>query len=309
MVSCMRVGMALPVTVAGLWDAPDTLEDWSRAIDDGPFSSIGFGTRIAGDIPDLVALLGAVAAWTNRVPILASVTPQLYEPVLLAKSLATVDRIAHGRLDVALGVGGRDDDYRALGVDPTTQNVHQLADRARTMRWAWRGDHLTDTALPVGPRPVRPDGPALLISSYGLQAALSAATWADGLIHVVAGPGEEELEEVAEVFKQARERWAEAGRPPPRLVTAFWFALDEVAPAGARAQVREHVLDYLDYVPPAYAAELAERAGFTGTTGELGTVLRRIEDLGADEVHLIPTGTDVRQVGVVAEMLRGRLAS
>jgi alkanesulfonate monooxygenase SsuD/methylene tetrahydromethanopterin reductase-like flavin-dependent oxidoreductase (luciferase family) len=299
----MQVGMALPVTVAGLWDEPGTLESWARAVDEGPFASIGFGTRIAGDIPDLVALSGAVAAWTRRVRIRVAVTPQLYDPVQLAKSLATVDRLSEGRLEVSLGVGGRDDDYRALGVDPTTQNVHQLADRARAMRWTWHGDHLTDTVRPVGPPPVRPEGPELLISSYGRQAALSAAPWAGGLVHVVSGPGDEELEEVADVFKQARERWAEVGRPPPRLVTSFWFAVDEAAPYGARAQVREHVLDYLDYVPRDFAEGLAERAGFAGSAAGLALVLERIAALGADEVHLIPTGLDVEQVARVAEVV------
>lgn len=293
--------MALPVTVAGLWDEPDTLHRWARAVDDGPFCSLGLGTRIAGDIPDLVALLGAVAAWTRRVRIRAAVTPQLYEPVPLAKSLATVDRLSGGRLEVSLGVGGRDDDYRALGVDPTTQNVHQLADRARALRWAWRGDHLTDTVRAVGPPPVRPEGPELLVASYGLQAALSAATWADGLVQVVAGPGDEELEEVADVFEQARERWAQEGRPAPRLVTWFWFALDETAPAGARAQVREHLVDYLDYAPASYVEELSARAGFAGPVADLGGLLDRLAALGADEVHLIPTSVDVAQVRLVAD--------
>ena len=42
------------------------------------------------------------------------VVPQLHDPVLLAKSLATADLLSEGRLTVGLGVGGRDEDYRAV---------------------------------------------------------------------------------------------------------------------------------------------------------------------------------------------------
>lgn len=292
--------MALPVTVAGLWDTPDTLERWARAVDEGPYATLGFGSRVDGEVPELVALLGAVAAWTSRVRIRASLTPQLFNPVQLAKALATVDRVSGGRLEVALGVGGRDDDYRALGVDPATQTVQQVEARARSLRWTWRGDHLTDTVRPIGPTPTTPDGPDLLVTSYSLPAALSAAPWASGVVHVVAGPGEAELRELAEVFTWARELWAERGRPAPRLVASFWFALDECAAEGARAQVRDHLHDYLDYLPSAYVSELGETAGFAGTAGELTALLERLACLGADEVHLIPTSTDPAQLDVLA---------
>ena len=44
-----------------------TLKAWARAIDDGPFSSLCWGERIAFDNPEAVTLLGALAAWTARV--------------------------------------------------------------------------------------------------------------------------------------------------------------------------------------------------------------------------------------------------
>ena len=79
--------------------------------------------------------LGALAAWTRRVPLVMTVVvPQLHDPVMLAKSLATGDMLSGGRLTVALGVGGRHEDYRAVGADPSTQTMRQLADRAETLK-------------------------------------------------------------------------------------------------------------------------------------------------------------------------------
>jgi len=42
-------------------------------IDDGPFASLCFGERIAFDNPETPTLLGALAAWTNRVRLVTTV--------------------------------------------------------------------------------------------------------------------------------------------------------------------------------------------------------------------------------------------
>ena len=64
-----------------------TLKAWARAIDDGPFSSLCWGERIAFDNPEAVTLLGALAAWTDRVRLVTTVmVPQLHDPVMLAKA-------------------------------------------------------------------------------------------------------------------------------------------------------------------------------------------------------------------------------
>jgi alkanesulfonate monooxygenase SsuD/methylene tetrahydromethanopterin reductase-like flavin-dependent oxidoreductase (luciferase family) len=255
---------------------------------------------VASAAPETTALAGAVAAWTRRVRIRCAFTPQLHSTIWLTKSLATLDRISLGRIEASLGVGPRDEDYRALVIDPARQNVQELATVARRMRWLWQGDHLTDTMRPIGPPPYHPPGPPLLIHSQGVASALSGSGWADGIEHTVLGPGETELEELAEVFGTARALWAAEGRPVPRLVASFWFALEETARPDARAQVAEHVREYVDWTPPAFLDDLVTRAGFAGTGSELADLMRRIEDLGADEVTLIPTSADVAQLDVLA---------
>ena len=80
--------MTMPVMEPDL-DA-QVLRDWARAIDDGPFSALCWGERIAFDNPESLTLLGAVAAWTDRVRLVTTViVPQLHDPVMLAKADVT----------------------------------------------------------------------------------------------------------------------------------------------------------------------------------------------------------------------------
>jgi hypothetical protein len=77
--------MTMPILQPDL-DAP-ILRAWARAIDEGPFASMCFGERIAFDNPGILILLGAVAAWTDRVQLVSTViVAQLRDLVMLAKA-------------------------------------------------------------------------------------------------------------------------------------------------------------------------------------------------------------------------------
>ncbi|MGH3560797.1 MAG: hypothetical protein ACRDTN_03055, partial [Mycobacterium sp.] len=64
-IAVMQVGMTMPVMEPDL-DAA-MLRAWAHTIDEGPFSSLCWGERIAFDNPESLTLLGALAAWTDRV--------------------------------------------------------------------------------------------------------------------------------------------------------------------------------------------------------------------------------------------------
>jgi alkanesulfonate monooxygenase SsuD/methylene tetrahydromethanopterin reductase-like flavin-dependent oxidoreductase (luciferase family) len=294
----MQIGMTLPVMEPDV-DA-DVLETWCRAVDDGPFSSLCFGERMAFDNPDALTLLGAVAAWTSRVEVLTTVVvPQLHDPVMLAKALATADVLTKGRLTVGLGVGGRREDYVAVAADPATQTMAELASRALTMKRVWSGEKVTEAVRPVGPPPVQPGGPSLLVGTLGPKTLRSAVTWADGLAGVSM---DLDLVAIESLFEVARVAWSEAGRTVPRLATSTWFALDD-GDGSARDQVHRHLLHYMNWLPVSLVDPLARVSGFAGTEAELRDLLKRLEDLGTDELHLIPTGSDVSQVERVAALL------
>ena len=292
------LGLMLPVMEPDI--VPDTLRTWARAIDAAGFDSLAFGERIAFDNPDLLTLLGAVAAWTERVPITTTVVvPQLHDPVLLAKALATADRLCGGRLTVGLGVGGREEDYAAVGADWSTRRIADLETRVRTLQRVWAGENLTGATRPVGPSPHRPDGPPLLVGSHGRRTVAAAAAWADGL----AGMSLDlDLAASAELFAVARDAWAQAERPAPRLTTSFWFALSETSD-DPRGQIHRHLRHYMNWIPVELVDALAPSAGFAGSVDELRDVLASFAEIGADEVQLIPTSDDPRQVDLLAGLL------
>lgn len=297
----MQIGMTLPVMEPDLWaSGPDTLEKWARAIDDGPFSSLCFGERMAFDNPETLTLLGAVSAWTSQVRLVTTViVPQLHDPVLLAKSLATGDQLSRGRLTVGLGVGGREEDYRAVGADFATQTMRGMASRVEVMKRVWAGEQVTEAMRPVGPPIVQAGGPPLLVGSMGPKTIRSAAAWADGLAGVTL---DLDTVAVAGLFDIARSAWSDAGEPAPQLTTSFWFALDD-GDGSARAQVHRHLRHYMNWIPAEFVDAMAPTTGFAGTEAELREVLARFEAIGTDEVQLIPTGSDVAQVHRVAEVV------
>jgi alkanesulfonate monooxygenase SsuD/methylene tetrahydromethanopterin reductase-like flavin-dependent oxidoreductase (luciferase family) len=289
--------MTMPVMEPDL-DAAK-LKSWATTIDDGPFSSLCWGERIAFDNPDSLTLLGALGAWTERVQLVTTViVPQLHDPVLLAKALATGDMLCDGRLTVGIGIGGRDEDYRAVGADPTTQTMRGMAERVDIMRRVWAGEKITESVLPVGPAPTRPGGPPLLIGTIGPKTVRSAAVWADGLAGITM---DLDVAKQNELFDVARQAWDAAGKPKPHLATSFWFALG--AGEQARAQMHTHQRRYMNWIPAEFVDAIAPTTGWTGTEDELAAILRKFADIGTDEVHLIPTSSALDQLQSVADIL------
>jgi hypothetical protein len=275
------------------------LRDWAQAIDEGPFSSLCWGERIAFGNPDALTLLGALAAWTHRVPLITTVVvPQLHDPVLLAKALATGDMLCDGRLTVGVGVGGRHEDYLAVGADPATQTMREMAHRVETMKRVWAGEKLTDSVLPVGPRPVQDGGPRMLVGTIGPKTLRSAASWADGLAGITL---DLDVAKQNELFEVGRTAWAQAGKPAPHLATSFWFAFGE--PEAARAQIHRHLRHYMNWIPVDFVDAMAPGTGWAGTADQLAEVLGAFAAVGTDEIHLIPTSSDLGQLRQAAEVI------
>lgn len=277
-----------------------TLREWASVIDNGPFSSLCWGERIAFDNPECLTLLGALAAWTDRVRLVTTVVvPQLHDPVMLAKQLATGDMLSGARLTVGLGVGGRHEDYHAVGADPATQTMRGLTDSVAVMRRVWAGEKITDSVVPVGPPPVLDGGPELLVGTMGPKTVRSAAVWANGLAGTTL---DLDVDKQNELFEIARQAWAQAAKPKPHLATSFWFAIGDDAQE-ARAQIHRHLLHYMNWIPAEFVDAMAPSTGWSGNDDELLAVLRKFADIGTDEIHLIPTSSDINQLRRVAEVV------
>jgi len=204
-----------------------------------------------------------------------------------------------GRLTVGLGIGGRVEDYRAVGADQATQTMRGMAESVAVMKRVWAGEKITESVLPVGPAAVQPGGPPLLVGTMGPKTLRSAAAWADGLAGTTL---DLDVAKQNELFDVARAAWAEAGKPKPHLATSFWFALGSVD--DARHQVHRHLRRYMNWIPAEYVDAMAPSTGFAGSEEELVALLRKFEAVGTDEIQLIPTSSDLGQLPRVADVIR-----
>jgi alkanesulfonate monooxygenase SsuD/methylene tetrahydromethanopterin reductase-like flavin-dependent oxidoreductase (luciferase family) len=292
----MDIGMTLPVMEPGL--NRELLLDWIQRIERGPYASLAFGERIAFTNPEVMTLMGACAALTQRVRLVTTVVVlPMHDPVMLAKQAATIDMLSDGRLTLGVGIGGREEDYRSIGADLGRRANASLGDLVRTLRRVWAGEKVVDGVLrPIEPAPVQPGGPPVLAGAMGPRALHLAARWADGVCGFSWGPS---LDEIAGSLELARAEWKQAGRPEPRLCTGFWYALGE----DARAQLQTHLRRYLNWLDPREVEASLPSSGFAGSPAELRDFLRRIEDLGAHEVMLVPTTADPDEVDRVAQAI------
>jgi alkanesulfonate monooxygenase SsuD/methylene tetrahydromethanopterin reductase-like flavin-dependent oxidoreductase (luciferase family) len=280
----MEIGVALPQMATGY--GPGTTVDWARRIDAGPFSSVSAGERVTFDNPEMVATLGACAAVTERVRVLANlwVLPQ-HPMAMVAQQIGTLDQLASGRLEVAVGVGGREHDYRALGSDFSGRH-RRLDEKVTELKALLAGQPPFPGADPVGPPTVQPDGPVILAGAMGPKAMKRAASWADGIsAFSIGGDGEE----IARTNELAEACWREAGRDtPPRKVSGCFVA---VGVPDAEEVLRSFTARYLSFLGRELADAIA-RTARTSSEDALADVLAGAEKAGCDEFILVPATTD-----------------
>jgi alkanesulfonate monooxygenase SsuD/methylene tetrahydromethanopterin reductase-like flavin-dependent oxidoreductase (luciferase family) len=283
----MQIGLTLPSFVAGV-DRATTLE-WCRRIEDGPFSSVSVGERIAYPSHELVATLAFAAAATERVRILPTVgVLPTHETVRFAKQMATIDVLSGGRLTVGVGVGGREDDYRATSA-AFAGRFARLDEQVALMRSVWRGEEVIDGLPPVGPVPVQAGGPPVLSAAMGPKSMARTATWADGIAGFDLGP---DPAGVDGLFRRAEAAWAEAGRTDrPWLATSTWFALGP----GAEERLSGYAHRYLSNFGEKTASSLAKLCRLSDP-GLLRDTIVAIGETGCDELILVPTTDDVTEI-------------
>ena len=291
----MHVGLNLPVMAPGVTRA--LVLDWCRRIDDGPFSSLAAGERITFPNPEIMVTMAAAAVATARVRlVLTALVLPMHSAVLAAKQVATLDVLSGGRVTLGVGVGAREEDFRAVGAVFDRRLLSRLEAGVTTLRRAWAGERVVNGAPPVEPYPIQPGGPPILAASLFPRSIRRAARWADGICGFSFAP---DREEVAAAFELARRAWREAGRDaPPRLVTSCWFALGP----SARRQIDAYVHRYLDFLGPGVPDAVAPICRVTSGAA-LRDVLGQLADLGADELLLVPTTWDPAEVDRVADVL------
>jgi alkanesulfonate monooxygenase SsuD/methylene tetrahydromethanopterin reductase-like flavin-dependent oxidoreductase (luciferase family) len=111
-----EVADADPRAIARLAQRAEALGYASVWLPDHLLPPAPFGD-VYGGVHEALMLLANIAARTERVTLGTSVLIlPLREPVLLGKQVATLERLAPGRVILGVGVGWQEDEFAALGV-------------------------------------------------------------------------------------------------------------------------------------------------------------------------------------------------
>jgi alkanesulfonate monooxygenase SsuD/methylene tetrahydromethanopterin reductase-like flavin-dependent oxidoreductase (luciferase family) len=291
----MQVGICLPYSEPGI--TRQTLVDWCRAIENGPFSSLSCGERISGaDTMEMRAMLAGAALLTERVRIAPSlyVLP-MHSAAWAAKEVATLDVLSNGRVDLVVGTGGRPQDYRAVGADWSSREA-RLEAQVATLRRIWSGEPAYDGGEPIGPKPVQPNGPRIIGGFAGPKAIARSARWADGLYGFsITG----EAGEIQQKMDAAEAAWTAAGRATqPWKVGGFWYSLAD----GAEGHLRRYVFEYLRIAGEEVACQVAAAMTRFNPDAVLDT-MRAMKATGIDELYMVPASADVAEVERLAELV------
>jgi alkanesulfonate monooxygenase SsuD/methylene tetrahydromethanopterin reductase-like flavin-dependent oxidoreductase (luciferase family) len=135
----MRFAIAIPQVVTdGSFD-PAAMRNYLAEAEEFGFESAWTGEQVLGTLPLLSPLevLSYAAAYTQWIRLgCAMLVSPLHNPVHLAKTIATVDQLSRGRLDVRLVTGGPFRMFSAFEVDPTSY-LARLTQGLELMRQLW----------------------------------------------------------------------------------------------------------------------------------------------------------------------------
>ncbi|MFI0448777.1 TIGR03619 family F420-dependent LLM class oxidoreductase [Actinomadura sp. 6N118] len=235
----------------------------------GPGGPVMDPPEAFASVYDPLDTLAYVAARTTRVTLGTSVLVSLFQnPVILARRIATIDRLSGGRLVAGIGQGWMEQEFAAAGV-PMSRRGAGFEEHILAMRAVWgpnpvrfEGRRYQIPESEIGPKPVRPGGPTLLIGAAVPAAVERAARLGAGVTLVIF-----DFDATRETITTFRRTAEAAGHDPASLPIAI--------------QVNGSVT----------AKPLDERAPLTGSPEQVATDL---EALDADHVFWNDpmTGTD-----------------
>jgi probable F420-dependent oxidoreductase len=189
---------------------------------------------------DPFVALAAMAAVTERITLGTAVSLVLqHHPIGLAKTVASLDRIAGGRFEFGVGPGWNREEMANHGVDPRTR-TRRMLEHIAAMREIWtedeaefHGEFVDFDPIWSWPKPVRT--PPVLIGGEGPSVLDRVLSHGDGWMPRGA-PGDD-VDALAGRIAELRRRAAEAGRGH-LTVTVFGAVpdravLEEYAAAGA----------------------------------------------------------------------------
>ncbi len=293
----MKIGIGLPIREAHI--DGEFITEWARRAEAAGFSSLAVTDRVVLNAKEPLIALAVAAAVTQRIRLMTTaIVVPTRETTLLARQCASIDALSGGRFSLGIGVAVREEDYIATGYDYHKRGK-RLDEQLPILKRIWAGEAADPEKKigPIGPIPVRPGGPEVLIGGYLASAVIRrTVAWGDGFL----APDGMAPDQVAGLIGQVNEAWTAAGRAgTPRNVHGGYFAL------GPNAEAQADEYTEVNYgFKPELAARM--RKGIVTSPEAIREMLKRREDAGVDEYVFRPCTEQLDSVSQLADVVAGR---
>ena len=195
-----------------------------RAARTAGFDMICAGQHYLSDpyqMSSLFPLLARMAAEAAGMEVASTVVLlPLHNPVELAESVATMDSICGGRFIFGIGLGYRDEEYIAFGVE-RSERVQRMGEALEVMKRLWtedevefQGKYFRVPRVKPATRPVQKPHPPIWVAANNDAAIRRAARWGyPWLVNPHAT-----VPMVAQQIQRYQEALDRAGRPAPQVL-------------------------------------------------------------------------------------------
>ncbi len=193
----MKIGFVLPITedpTTGSIPRYAEIRALAQQAEQADFDSIWLFDHLIYRFPDKPqsgiweawTLLAALAEATQRVEIGTVVLCTAFRnPAVLAKMAATFEEVSGGRLILGLGAGWHQPEFDAFGLpfdhlaSRFDEAIQIIAPLLREGKVDFHGTYVSARNCEIVPRGPRPDGPPILIASFGTRMLGITARYAD----------------------------------------------------------------------------------------------------------------------------------
>lgn len=258
-------------------------------------------------IIDSLTLLTAIAARTEKIKLGTGILVlPLRNPVVLAKQLSSMDRLANGRLIMGMASGWYKREFDAVGV-PFDKRGKIMDEDLEILTRFWTEDMVegeySQHKISGGvmfPKPVQKPRPSILIGGYVDRVLKRAAVAGDGWLTYFYRP-----ESFAKSWAKIRRFAEEGGKNPGALLNAAQLP---IRVGKSRVAVESEMMEWLgnewDY---ASWSESTKDSAILGTVDDCVEQLKAHLDVGVQKLIFVPYKYEMDQIETIAREIIPRL--
>ena len=284
----MRWSIAIPQLVEDGEFDPAGFRDYLARAEALGFESGWTQEEVLGSASSISPLetMTFAAACTERLGLGCAVfvTP-LHQPVHLAKSLASLDQLSRGRLQVGVGIGGRVRPFSAFEVEPEDGLVDRFNEGLALMKALWTEPTITfagrfwqlDGAT-MEPKPFQKPHPPVWFGGSAPPALRRAVRHGDGFFGAGSTTTAAFAEQVANVRHELEQRHRDPGSFP--IAKRVYIVVDDDGERARQRMAAELVRIYGEF------GRRLEPVAVTGPPDACAAGLRAVADAGAEMILL-----------------------